>query len=621
MPSIKPCVYGADFETDNDTKSAWIVQWCIHDRTNFFTGTTLDGFKIKVLELFNNNIKTIIYFHNLKFDLEHFKYILKDFEQLKGVTYDYKVRNGNPNSIHFEFKDSKGRTHKLEFRDSLKKLRGTLKEVGNIIGVSKLDSPVKFYSGWSSSIDMNDPSNWNYIRRDAEIVAIAMNRMHAEGRIKATTASDAIFNAKKIIEREYDKYYWEKKLPVLGKFLEDFLRPGYRGGLNISAHKGYNEGPIIHADVNSMYPAVLKYDMLPIGMPKYSLTRPVDKMYVVCGCYKLKLKPEARGLAWFVFKNSMEAFGDNILPGIPVVETQSYHKLTLTSIDFELLNFWYDVEIDPNIQEEFYVFNEGSIGFFSKFVDDQMQKKISCEVSGDSLGRQSAKDLMNSLYGRLGMSREMSTVQLLFSSKYNDYRFDETLIDVDHQDTYLPMAMFTTAHARRRLLDYCWKAGPENVIHCDTDSVIHLAPNGKVKGVNYHDEELGAWKVEAEPIWMYEGGAKRYIECLADKKAKKTVNGLKMACCGLQQNKNEMTGKPEGCWIEVLDDPALICKTGAVIGHEKYTVKSDWLKDLLGTDCVNTMKLQQSRVPGGCILKETTFTIEENKFVFGRGTK
>lgn len=37
-------VYGADFETDNDGTSAWIVQYAISSGTGEYYGHTLQGF-------------------------------------------------------------------------------------------------------------------------------------------------------------------------------------------------------------------------------------------------------------------------------------------------------------------------------------------------------------------------------------------------------------------------------------------------------------------------------------------------------------------------------------------------------------------------------------------------
>lgn len=38
------CVYGADFETDNDGERAWICQWCISDGNTEVYGKDLDSY-------------------------------------------------------------------------------------------------------------------------------------------------------------------------------------------------------------------------------------------------------------------------------------------------------------------------------------------------------------------------------------------------------------------------------------------------------------------------------------------------------------------------------------------------------------------------------------------------
>lgn len=80
----------------------------------------------------------------------------------------------------------------------------------------------------------------------------------------------------------------------------------------------------------------------------------------------------------------------------------------------------------------------------------------------------------------------------------------------DALQTYLPLAMFITAHARKRLLKMMFDVGVDNVIHCDTDSVIF---KGNVDGLNLQiGSNLGDWAEEKKPKIIYEGGFKRYVE-------------------------------------------------------------------------------------------------------------
>lgn len=615
-------IYGADFETDTDGTKAWIVQWCIHDGVNHWEGRDLKSFTVKIEDILKTNKSSYVYFHNLKYDLEFFKYMLYDFEQNGTVIPKYIVRRGNP--IFIRLVDATTTKNVLEFRDSMKKIPGKLKDMAKLVNLTKLDG-FEFYPGWSSSVDMSDLNNWKYVIRDAEIVAVAMTRKHRSGHEKCTASSDslhdAIENLRILDDGSYDikDTKWNTLMPRIGVELDKVIRKAYKGGLNISAHKGIRlEGPIIHADVNSMYPAVLSFDELPIGKPEYSLVKPKeDKLYIMTGLFKIKLKPESKGLAWFIFKDNFDYVEEDMDFGEVVIETKEYHLMSMTNIDYDVLNEWYDIQQLDNSFIEYHSFDKMT-GVFADYINEMMKMKVDAEVKGDGFTRQNAKLMMNSLYGRLGLNPMQTEVTLEEVAGLNDLRFVETTVESSVAHAYLPMAIFTTSNARRRLLDYCKKVGPENVIHCDTDSVIHLAHDGEVSGIEYHDSKLGAWKIESRPLAMYEGGSKRYVEITDEYTNKKTINGIKMACAGLPQNRNESTGVPEGCWIEILDKPERIAEVGYEVGHTDYKIQSKWLIDLLGVDVVNTMKKQQKRIPGGCILEETTFTIEENRVNFGR---
>ena len=177
----------------------------------------------------------------------------------------------------------------------------------------------------------------------------------------------------------------------------------------------------------------------------------------------------------------------------------------------------------------------------------------------------------------------------------------------------MPYAMFVTAHARRRLLEYVEKCGCENVIHCDTDSVIHYG--GQVDGIKYGNG-LGEWSIECEPLAVYEGGFKRYVEILREDRIwtekEKWVN---MACAGVPKKTN-VKGVPTGMWVEILDNPEVIL-SDKHLGQTDYKIESDWLRELyinngMNPDCVNTMKLIPERVPGGIILRERQHKLNDN---------
>lgn len=79
--------------------------------------------------MFNRSI--VVYFHNLKYDSQFFKKMLKKFESL-GWVAKYTIRQGSPIRIRLTLGDQM-----IEFRDSLKKIPSDLKGIGRMIGLEK----------------------------------------------------------------------------------------------------------------------------------------------------------------------------------------------------------------------------------------------------------------------------------------------------------------------------------------------------------------------------------------------------------------------------------------------------------------------------------------------------
>jgi hypothetical protein len=260
------------------------------------------------------------------------------------------------------------------------------------------------------------------------------------------------------------------------------------------------------------------------------------------------------------------------------------------------------------MEPEFWVF-KSAIGLHRDYIDHYIKIK---ETAGKgTLKREDAKLHMNAVYGRSGLNPHGQETTL--EEIDGELKWVATKILNEDNDAYLPYAMFVTAHARRRLLEYVEKCGCENVIHCDTDSVIHYG--GQVEGIKY-GKGLGEWSIECEPLAVYEGGFKRYVEILREDRIwTEKEKWLNMACAGVPKKTN-VNGIPVGMWVEILDNPEVIL-SDKHLGQTDYKIESDWLRELyikngMNPDCVNTMKLIPERVPGGIILRERQHKLSDN---------
>jgi len=599
-------VFGGDLETDNDGESAWVVQWAISDGESEFIGRSLDSLRNRLMCMMRC-YPSAIYFHNLKYDLSFIKYVLHDITVKEGIGLFPIMRNKNPIMISLQPPEDSG-LHELSFRDSLKKIPVKLASIAKTVGMEKLEG-FDFYPGWSKDVDFEDGKNWDYVKMDARIVAVAMQHLHKEGNTKPTFSGDAWQNAQRMLNGtnvRYDNDKWSFYFPKLKPSTDRVLRSAYSGGLNISRHHGENVGEITHADVNSMYPTVMYYDELPHGEPIYSRDAPHGELFVMKAKFRLKLK---RGLIpWFTFKRGGEYLKEDMKIGTPIDETKFFHELTLTNVDIELLSKWYDLEIDDS-EAEYWSF-KSNVGLFRDYIDKytEMKNREAAEGRKGKLMYIWSKYMMNSLYGRFGLNADGEESELIYDNEINDLTWMVTPAEID-VDSYLPYAMFITAHARRRLLDYVMKCGPKNVIHCDTDSVIHFG--GKVEGVEYGNE-LGQWDIESQPVRIWEGGFKRYVEQITPEI--NSVESLKMATAGVSNQRTD-SGIPIGMWVEIWDNPEIIC-SNQTLGNTDYKIKSDWLRELyknegLNPDKVNTMKLIPVTKPGGAILVERQHKLDD----------
>lgn len=269
-------IWGLDTETDNDGRTAWIVQWVITGRAGTYKGTDTRALMHRLRTLGRSREKQYIYIHNLSYDLEFLKYPIWDLIHEFGAEINPIFRNGKPVQVAVEVN---GRT--LIFRDSAKKWQGNLRSLGEALNYPKLENiDPEFHPGWSKLLNLDSDEDWKYVIRDARICAKAGEFWHNGGFTRATTSGDAWHDMRAVRGRKF----WDEQFPHLTREEDDALRDGYFGGINISRNKGWHEGPITHEDRVSMYPSIMKGCLehpLPVGSPVYlGPIRPKEGLWV-----------------------------------------------------------------------------------------------------------------------------------------------------------------------------------------------------------------------------------------------------------------------------------------------------------------------------------------------------
>lgn len=496
----------ADLETTTDPQNCRVWGWGavnVFDLDDLFVGNNIDDF---MFWCENRRDNITVFMHNIKFDIQFLiSYLFKEgFEHVeksqdrasrtfktmisdKGLYYGMEVifhrRGKNINKVTF-FDSHKLLPMSVEkiaesFRLPMKKLNLDYDARNNV----PLETPLT-------------PHEIQYITHDIKIVAVALRYFLDNGLDKITIGSCALADYKKLIgERTFKK--WFPNIPAVN----DNVRKAYKGGfayLNPKfAGKVIGAGMVL--DINSMYPACLKFDMMPYGTPIFFKGKYVqDDMYPLyvqqLRCV-FKLKPGK--LPTVQVKYGFHYGGSEYLTS----SNDEEMVLTLTSVDLDLFLDHYEVR-NPEWLDGWKF--RGANGMFVKYVDKWTDVKIQSKIEGNFGMYTISKTMLNSLYGKFGTKGERRSKIPYMKNGMVHYADSKP----EKQDSaYMAVAAFVTSYGRRRVISAAqritddYNAGKSNIqwIYADTDSCHILSPDGELpEGLEISATALGAWKVESQ---------------------------------------------------------------------------------------------------------------------------
>ena len=463
--------YTADFETNvnEDNCNVWAWGICeIGNPSNFIYGNKIDDF---FKWCYDNNNPTL-YFHNLKFDGEFiFQYLLnnnytvvKDRKEAEDKTFTCLISDtGIFYSIEIFFKVEGKIKHRVTIYDSMKILNFSVKEIAKSfqLDVQKGEIDYSIYRDENHELTEEEIS---YLRNDVEIMAKALEVVFSEGLTKMTIGSDAL-NIYKIYNKNFDKYF-----PKLDYEIDSDIRKSYKGGFTYLNPKYENqivEGGNVY-DVNSLYPSVMYYEELPIGVPRFFegqyVYDPLYPLYVQIMTCSFKIKPnkiptiQIKKSLHFLPNEYIESSDDEIV------------SLALTSIDLELFLAHYDVsDITYYGGWKF----KSMSGLFCEYIDFYTNLKIQSKKEGNKPRYLLSKLMLNSLYGKFGLNPNVQGKYPVLEDGIIHYK----LYPKEVRDSiYLPVATFITSYARRKTIttsqkirDYSLeKYGVDYYIYSDT---------------------------------------------------------------------------------------------------------------------------------------------------------
>lgn len=539
----------ADFETttifeenlERDINNKKLVTWlnCFvdirkcYDMQEYRISTSTEEFFEQVHKQIEQqeNHDVIIYFHNLKFDGS---YILNYFNE-KEIDFDTFINDmGQWYSITYHYKD-----YKIVIRDSLKILNFSIKQIGKDM-LKTVEKGITPLTEEKIALDECYKNGYvDYVIRDVEILAKALNKMIFEqGFEKFTASSQALATYKDMISFPY----FLKLFPPLKN--DEVIRMGYRGGWTFANPVYQNKeikGNINVYDKNSMYPAIMLNYKLPTGKPRkieYEYTREkhdiIFKQFDSC-CYIYNLNvafdikdnhlPSIQikiGNKEY-FKND-EYFKEKIMSNKDILfmldKTQRdylttsqghYFNITLTNFDLDLMKRQYDFDILENSKIIKYEFSAKK-GLFDKYINLYKDRKIEGKKIGNAVMTQDAKLKLNSLYGKFGTKKLIQEKQVYFENDILKFKNDLELTETT--GVYVPLAMFVTSIGRWEIINNA-QDNYGHFLYSDTDS-LHLLDEGQEIKLNIDDYKFGDWKIEEQATRGKYLRAKLYIEELID---------------------------------------------------------------------------------------------------------
>ena len=549
----------ADFETTTDELDCRVWAWGVCEIGNpkyFIYSNNIDDF-FKFCETSENST---IYFHNLKFDGEFilcwlfengFTHV-KDRKELKTKTFTTLISDkGQFYSMKIVFKKSGKKTNYIEIFDSLKILPFSVSAIakGFNLPISKLDIDYNLPRPVGYNLT---PEEVDYLRNDVDIVARALSVIFSQDLKKMTAGSNALFDYKRTVSiKSFDRWF-----PV-PDYDED-VRKSYKGGFTYlnPIYKGVDIEKGIVLDVNSLYPSVMRNRPLPYGEGIFFegqyKTDVLYNLYVQMLTCQFEIKPGH--IPTIQLKNNLSFIPTEYLTSSGDEEV----TLCLTNVDLELFLKHYDIyNLEYHSGWKF----KSTTGLFTEYIDKWTEVKIQSSLEGNNAMRTLAKLMLNSLYGKFALNPNVqSKIPYYDNGIVKYYNGDKET----RAPLYIPVGTFVTSWARYTTITSA-QSVYDRFVYADTDS-LHLIGEELPESLDIDPVNIGKWKHESTFTRARFLRQKSYIE---------EINGeMKITCAGL----------PESCYKYVTWDNF---KEGASYPG----------------------KLQPKHVPGGIVLKDIDFTI------------
>ena len=332
------------------------------------------------------------------------------------------------------------------------------------------------------------------------------------------------------------RFLTEKILHYDQPEINRFSRSGYHGGRVECGRIGVVEGgPFVKLDVNSLYPAVMAQGVYPVKLTSWKRTGAAAALEqrLAAGCVMAEVVIRTPLPAYPLRHNGKLCF--------PVGEFTTI--LCTDSLKYALQ------QGHVHKVNQYLAFTAAPL--FSSWVDEFYPLKARYRAEGNEVWEKAIKLLLNSLYGKFGEKRALEIFR--GPDPERDFMRANTIVDIPTLEdkfpwtltaefqkqmpyvnaqewsflgTYcitadvpgreegpmsmVPVAAHVTDQARQLLWRYMLAVGLENVLYCDTDSLIIEEQHLSKLDAHLHETELGQLKVEGRADFLELRGPKDY---------------------------------------------------------------------------------------------------------------
>lgn len=545
MPSILDFIgeqsncFGVDTETYRDDGECGLKSIQVYGSENsyYFTSSDFsqssDDIRREICAQFFKWIESLnsdstLAFFNLDYDASQFLYYL-----VRDSGYEYTAEHRYQALKTFAILESDMTMYKISIRngrgryikmiDCAKFLTATTldKACSDWIGERKIVLNHTYTTDWISQVvgDMTAKSfakapatkeQHDYAMKDAELTYRLYNQLCKSEVIEPdkyiTIAGRTMGHFKDYIKTQFSLSFSQFAygtddtdfLDVAQARSESVLRPSLRGGICRANRVGlfYDAH---HIDAKSHYPSQGVKPYIPHGpILEDKPNSRYEVIYFPVGYFKLKKGK----LPYFQWKRKSQCFeycwGTLYKPGEYVSECYLDGTYAIWGMEWEIIKECYDI-FQLDLSKQYYIeMAENTVlkPYFEMIFD--------AKENNTGTKKYFYKILLNSLYGKF-----LSRPDGIKISYENGVR--EKVEETDRQTYYLPLGSWIATGGRVELMKAMLSIDPENVLYCDTDSMIYT---GDTKPAVKYGKSLGCWDIEHESVTANIVGPKTYQEQL-----------------------------------------------------------------------------------------------------------